>query len=68
MYWLHWLIYGENGRGLWFVDLLAEIFSNCSAVILTVVLIMLSWGWTVVRRGQEFYDFVIPLSVIIGAF
>lgn len=67
MNWLHWLIYGYDGEGLFLVELLAQIFANCSGYIMTIVLVLLSWGWTINQLSNNFYDQIIPLAIILGA-
>lgn len=62
----HWLIYGYNGSGLFILDLLSQIFNNLTSFVITIVLILLSWGWTINHLSYDFYDLLIPLAVILG--
>ncbi|KAL4510615.1 hypothetical protein ABPG72_004769 [Tetrahymena utriculariae] len=63
---LHWLIYGYNGYGFFLFDLLSQIFSNLTSFIVTIMLILLSWGWTINSLNDDFYDILIPLAIILG--
>lgn len=63
---LHLWIYSGNGTGLFLFDLLSQLFYIASQFIFTVLLILLSWGWTINFMEFESMTIFMPFSILIG--
>jgi hypothetical protein len=63
---LNQLIYSGNGSGLGFFYVLHQLFGMAAQFVITVFLIMVSWGWTLTYSHLDSYDIYIPLIVMVG--
>ncbi len=46
---IHLFVYSSNGRGVFFIEMTALVASVVSQTMVTFLLCMLAWGWTIIR-------------------
>lgn len=63
--WLHILIYSYNGQGFGLLDFLAQSLEITSHLILTVLLILVSSGWTLKYREFPDTETYIPVILLV---
>ncbi len=66
--WLHLLIFSYNGEGVAAFHIIALMSEVASQFVLSLLLIMLSWGWTVTYLDFYDADTYIPLIVLLLMF
>ncbi|CAD8096242.1 unnamed protein product [Paramecium sonneborni] len=65
---LHLWIYSENGAGQLFLQVFSVIFQVASQFSLTMILVMLSWGWQINFSKFDNFELFLPISLLIGFF
>lgn len=63
-YFLHLLIYSGDGKGSTFLKVLSSLTNISSQFTLTVLLVLLSWGWTINYGDLKNTDLLIPLIIL----
>lgn len=63
---LHLWIYESNGKGFFLFNLLNQIFDITSQFLITVIFILVAWGWTINYINLEEFEFFVPLLAFIG--
>lgn len=63
---LHLWVYSYNGRGLIVLDFMAQAFEVLSQLTLTVMMILISSGWTLKYREFPDADIYLPVSLLVG--
>jgi len=62
---IHIYSYSGNGHGIRAIDIIAEILSTVSHVLLTSLLILLALGYTLLQSNLGQLDIVIPIVFIV---
>ncbi|CAD8096013.1 unnamed protein product [Paramecium sonneborni] len=65
---IHLWIYSENGAGQLLLQVLSVIFQVASQFSLTMILVMLSWGWQINFSKFDNFELFLPISLLIGFF
>ncbi|CAD8191260.1 unnamed protein product [Paramecium pentaurelia] len=65
---IHLWIYSENGAGSILLQILSVIFQVASQFSLTMILVMLSWGWQINFSKFDNFELFLPISILIGFF
>lgn len=63
---MHILIYESNGRGFFLFNLLNQIFDITAQFLITVIFILVAWGWTINYMNLEEFEFFVPILAFIG--
>lgn len=59
-------IYASNGKGLFLLQLIGQLFFITAQFTVTVLLILIAWGWTINYLDLEDFDIYIPLIILLG--
>lgn len=59
-------IYAQNGKGFFLMHLFAQLFYIMAQFTITVLLILIAWGWTINFLDLEDFDIYIPLIILLG--
>jgi hypothetical protein len=62
---VHIWVYSYNGHGLIVVDFLSQALEVLSQLVLTVLLILVSSGWTLKYRGFPDADTYVPITLLV---
>lgn len=60
-YFCHLMIYSSDGQGSTFLKIVSSLCNITSQFTITVLLVLLSWGWTINYDNLENVDLMIPL-------
>lgn len=62
---LHVWVYSYNGRGLVVLDVFSQIFECLSSIIITILLIVISTGWTLKYKNLPDTDIYVPICLFV---
>ncbi|CAD8111943.1 unnamed protein product [Paramecium sonneborni] len=65
---LHLWVYSYNGQGVFVLHVISVIVQVASQFSLTMILIMLSWGWQINFTKFDNFETFLPLSLLIAFF
>ncbi|CAD8185312.1 unnamed protein product [Paramecium octaurelia] len=65
---LHLWFYSNDGQGVLFLHVASVIVQVASQFSLTMILVMLSWGWQISFTKFENFEIFLPLSLLIAFF
>ncbi|CAK57345.1 unnamed protein product (macronuclear) [Paramecium tetraurelia] len=65
---LHLWFYSNDGQGVFFLHVASVIVQVASQFSLTMILVMLSWGWQISFTKFENFEIFLPLSLLIAFF
>ncbi|KRX01907.1 hypothetical protein PPERSA_05746 [Pseudocohnilembus persalinus] len=63
---IHQISYSYNGQGLFVLDLFSEMTEVLSTFLLSVFLLLVSWGWTINYMELDSFDVIVPLAILMG--
>lgn len=63
---IHLTVYSSNGMGSFVFNLLNNVFSIFSQFVFTILLILISWGWTINFTDLESMNCFLPFSGFIA--
>ncbi|OMJ68862.1 hypothetical protein SteCoe_33554 [Stentor coeruleus] len=62
---LHIWVYSYNGRGIVVLDVFFQIFECLSSIIITILLIVISTGWTLKYKNFPDPDTYVPICLLV---
>ncbi|CAD8212532.1 unnamed protein product [Paramecium octaurelia] len=65
---LHLWVYSYNGQGVFLLHVVSVIVQVASQFSLTMILVMLSWGWQINFTKFDSFEIFLPLSLLIAFF
>ncbi|CAD8195723.1 unnamed protein product [Paramecium pentaurelia] len=65
---LHLWVYSYNGEGVFVLHVVSVIVQVASQFSLTMILVMLSWGWQINFNKFDNFEIFLPLSLLIAFF
>lgn len=62
---VHLWIYSNNGKGLAALDVFYQIFDSLSSMAVTILLIIISTGWTIKYRDFPDFELFLPICFLV---
>ncbi|OMJ87697.1 hypothetical protein SteCoe_10541 [Stentor coeruleus] len=62
---VHLWIYSSNGKGLGALDVFYQIFDSLSSISITILLIIISTGWTIKYKDFPDFELLLPICFLV---
>lgn len=62
------VVYSYYGRGIFLAEFISGSLSLFGEYLVMGTLILIGWGWTLTYTDTEYFDFFIPISILVAVF